>query len=243
MPKRRRRARVVLSPHRKPLEMDLDTWQAALRRDFGRAQKFRWENLGVEPIFSEFRVTNPQKGTQYRVAIRGLVRGENYCSCPDFATNALGTCKHLEFVLAKLARPRGNKQLLKAGWHPPFSEVYLHYGARRELRWRPGTDCPERVLARAARIFDEHGVLKARHEHRVASLHRLGVTCGHEIRHYNDGDRHLAQLAQSRRRQIALARVCPRKDASPLFGFQQGGEQWTGVLTWTHTGQGDLTTT
>jgi hypothetical protein len=37
----RLRARVVLSPHRKPLDMDLDTWQAALRRDFGRAQRFR----------------------------------------------------------------------------------------------------------------------------------------------------------------------------------------------------------
>lgn len=217
MPKHRRRARVVLSPHRKPLDMDLDTWQAALRRDFGRAQKFRWENLGAEPLFSEFRVTNPQKGTRYRVAVRGLVRGENYCSCPDFATNALGTCKHLEFVLAKLARPRGNKQLLKAGWHPPFSEVYLHYGAQRELRWRPGTACPPRVRAMAGRVFDDRGVLKTGSEHRLVSLFRLGEQCGHQIRHYDDGDRHLAQLAQSRRRRIALERVCPRDDASPLF--------------------------
>jgi hypothetical protein len=59
MLKRRRRARVVLSPHRKPPDMDLDTWQAALRRDFGRAQRFRWENLGTESVFSEYRVTNP----------------------------------------------------------------------------------------------------------------------------------------------------------------------------------------
>ena len=93
--------------------MDLDTWQAALRRDFGRVQRFRWKKLGTEPLFSEYRVANPQKGTQYRVAIRGLSRGDNFCSCPDLATNALGTCKHVEFVLAKLARRPGSKKYLK----------------------------------------------------------------------------------------------------------------------------------
>ena len=213
----RRRARVVLSPHRKPLDMDLDTWQAALRRDFGRAQRFRWENLGTEPVFSEFRVTNPQKGTQYRVAVRGLARGDNFCSCPDFATNALGTCKHVEFVLAKLARRPGGKKILKAGWHPPFSEVHLHYGAQRELRWRPAVSCPARVQAMALRLFDERGGLKAGSEKRLSRLYRLSEQCEHEIRHYGDGDAHVAHLSDSQRRKKALALLCPHGESSRLF--------------------------
>lgn len=92
-----------------PRDMAVAEWQAVLRRQFGAEQKFTLENTGAEPVFSEFRVTNPASGGRYRVAIRGAGLGENYCSCPDFATNELGTCKHVEFALAKLARKRGGR--------------------------------------------------------------------------------------------------------------------------------------
>ncbi len=120
-----------LSRLRKPEEMSLDDWQVALRRQYGREQKFRLKNLGEDPIFSEFEVTNPETQRTYRVAIRGYALGENFCTCPDFAVNTLGTCKHIEFTLAKLARKRGAKPALAAGYQPTFSEIYLQYGARR----------------------------------------------------------------------------------------------------------------
>jgi predicted nucleic acid-binding Zn finger protein len=34
--------------------------------------------------------------------MRGPSLFENYCSCPDFAVNTLGTCKHIEALLAEL---------------------------------------------------------------------------------------------------------------------------------------------
>jgi hypothetical protein len=64
----------------------------------GRTQPFTLKNVGDEPVFSDFQVTNPQSGNRYRVAIRGVDLGENFCACPDFATDDLGTCKHIEFV-------------------------------------------------------------------------------------------------------------------------------------------------
>ena len=109
-------------PHlRKPDEMSLEAWQVALRRQFAQEQKFRVKNIGAEPIFSEFHVTNPQTGKTYRVAIRGERLGDNYCSCPDFATNTLGTCKHVEFTLARLRRQRGARAAIAARTHeqPP----------------------------------------------------------------------------------------------------------------------------
>ena len=51
-----------LSRLRKPDDMSLETWQVALRREFGRQQNFRLVNVGSEPIFSDFQVTNPQTG-------------------------------------------------------------------------------------------------------------------------------------------------------------------------------------
>src|SRR5262245_27206294 len=91
-----------LSRLQKPAGMSLEEWQTELRRQFGREQKFKLKNLGDHPALSEFQVTNPQSRSSYRVTIRGRNVGDNSCTCPDFATNTLGTCKHIEFALAKL---------------------------------------------------------------------------------------------------------------------------------------------
>src|SRR5437867_1555666 len=115
----------------KPDDMSLEQWQIALRREFGREQKFKLVNVGSSEVFSDFNVTNPQTRRTYRVTIRGGKPGDNHCTCPDFAINTLGTCKHIEFVLGRLERKRGGKQKLARGYRPAFSEIYLRYGARR----------------------------------------------------------------------------------------------------------------
>ena len=134
-----------LSRLHKPPGMSLEDWQIQMRRQFGREQPFQLKNLGDDKVFSEFEVTNPLSRSAYRVRIRGSRPGDNHCSCPDFATNTLGTCKHIEFTLARLERKRRTAALLRAGFQPAFSELYLHYGARREVRFRPGDTCPVEI--------------------------------------------------------------------------------------------------
>ena len=140
--------------------MTPEAWQAALRRQFGHEQRFTLKNVGVDPLFSEFQVINPESRRTYRVAIRGSEPGSNFCACPDFATNTLGTCKHIEFTLGRLVRKPGARAAFARGWEPPFSEVYLRYGARREVRFRPGADAPDEFKRFAARYFDADGVLR-----------------------------------------------------------------------------------
>lgn len=41
---------------------------------------------------------------KYRVTIRSLHQRANFCSCPDFANNQLGTCKHIEAALHKIKK-------------------------------------------------------------------------------------------------------------------------------------------
>jgi len=158
--RRRRKAVVKLSRTHRPENMSLEDWQTQLRRQFGREQKFQLKNLGDEPIFSDFQVTNPDSGTTYRVSIRGEKAGESFCSCPDFTTNTLGTCKHLEFALSKLSRRPGGRQALRQGFRPPYSEVRLEYGAQRVVRLKPGIDCPAAVQEAATKYFDSEGVLQ-----------------------------------------------------------------------------------
>jgi hypothetical protein len=56
-------AETRLSRTRRPPELEAADWQTTLRRQFGREQRFGLENLGQEPVFSDFRVHNPASGT------------------------------------------------------------------------------------------------------------------------------------------------------------------------------------
>ena len=67
------------------------------------------------------------------------------------------------------------------------------------------------------RLFDELGGLKAGSEKLLACLYRLSEQCEHEIRHYADGDAHVAHLSDAQRRKNALALLCPRGESSRLF--------------------------
>jgi hypothetical protein len=140
-----------LSRTHAPADLSPVDWQRGLRRQFGREQDFGLENLTSEPFFSEFRVSNPVSKSSYRVAIRGLGPGGNFCSCPDYATSELGTCKHLEFTLARLEKKRGAKAAFARGYQPAFSELYLRNDGKRAVHFRAGTDCPP-ALREAAPI-------------------------------------------------------------------------------------------
>ena len=146
-----------LSRTHAPTDLSPVDWQRGLRRQFGREQAFGLENLSSEPFFSEFRVSNPVSKSSYRVAIRGLGPGGNFCSCPDYATSELGTCKHIEFTLARLEKKRGAKTAFARGYQPAFSELYLRNDGKRSVHFRAGTDCPPALREAAAGLFDaEH---------------------------------------------------------------------------------------
>ncbi len=202
---------------RKPAEMSLEEWQIRLRREYGREQNFDLKNLGSEPIFSEFLVKNPETGGAYRVAIRGQDLGENYCSCPDFRINTLGTCKHIEFTLAKLEHKRGAKKAFEEGFHPTYSELYLHYGSHRELRFKPGIECPEELLKYASRYFDEKGALKPKAISRFHTFVSNAPKNGHELRCYEDALQFAAQLRDGEQRRKQIEKRFPKGISSPQF--------------------------
>lgn len=208
-----------LSRTHAPAELSTIAWQRALRRQFGREQVFGLENIGAEPFFSEFRVSNPQSKRAYRVAIRGKEPGDNYCACPDYATNELGTCKHIEFVLAALEKKRGAKAAFARGYHPPFSELYLRNDSMRAVHFRAGTDCPPAVRKAAARLFDEARDWRLRDE-RLDGLERLialAAKSAHELRAYDDALDFLAGRRDAERRSHALDGLFPRGLADPAL--------------------------
>jgi len=216
----RRAKEQKLSRAHAPADLSPLDWQRALRRQFGREQAFALENTGANPFFSDFCVDNPQSKSRYRVAIRGLLPGDNFCACTDFATNELGTCKHIEFTLAALQKKRGAKAAFARGWRPSYSSIYLRYDRVRAVHFRAGIDCPPKLLKMARRLFDEaHGGRLA--EECFGELDRFIATAaeaGHELRAYDDALDFVAGRRDAIRRSEMLDRLFPRGAASPPLG-------------------------
>ncbi|MBL0274567.1 MAG: DEAD/DEAH box helicase [Anaeromyxobacter sp.] len=117
----------------------------------------------------------------YRVVLRSLVERHNGCTCPDFATNLLGTCKHVEAVLHRL-RTDAPRRWARAVEEGPAAG-YLHLAFTPEatvgLRPAPGGGAPGRRLAEA--FFGRDGTLAAPLEVAWSALEAAAREAGLEV--------------------------------------------------------------
>ncbi len=133
--------------------------QIDLRRLRASQSDFRIENQGRNKVFSDYRVFNKQRNSSYRVSIRGFHPGNNFCECPDFKTNTLGTCKHIEAVLETLQKA---SQGLPKRKHAQITrpEIVLRYDTKLRLGIllppRPSPTLESLALA----FFDQNADLK-----------------------------------------------------------------------------------
>lgn len=108
-------------------------------------------------VYGDYQVRSSSNKT-YRVAMRGRGLFDNYCSCPDFAVNTLGTCKHIEALLLKLSRRHG--KAFEGKFSRIRASLSLHYGETLGVRlWLPSSPSPA-LHALAREHFDERGLLK-----------------------------------------------------------------------------------
>jgi superfamily II DNA or RNA helicase len=189
--------------------MSIEAWQRQLRKQFGSEQPFLVENIGEHPIFSDFRVTNRTNGNAYRVAIRGPSPGRNFCSCFDFKTNSLGTCKHIEFTLKTLLARRGVKRAFLADYEPPYSSVSVEYGPRRHVCFRAGRDCPDPLRRLASLHFDKAGRLKTAGFERFDRFVAEAKEIDPEIRLYDDVLPFVAEVRDARKRAEIIDKAFP----------------------------------
>jgi superfamily II DNA or RNA helicase len=115
---RRRKARAVLDrPSLPPGWRTSDDDEIGLRRWRGQTEVVAVSVLeSNEPFFGTFRVPSAS-GASYDVEIRSLQAFANSCGCIDHHVNGLGTCKHIEGAIARLAhrRARAFRQAASAG--------------------------------------------------------------------------------------------------------------------------------
>ena len=170
-------------------------------------------------MYSEFEVTNPTSGRGYRVAIRGAQTGENYCACPDFATNLLGTCKHIECTLAHIALKRGGKKALQQGFHSTFSDICLDYAGQRRVRLRLGGECPATVRNKAVKLFlpQEDWQLPIDRYADLPAFLDAARKAGHAVRIYDDALNFIAEQRDAEHRRRSLDAAYPQGACNPAL--------------------------
>ncbi|MBI3839099.1 MAG: DEAD/DEAH box helicase [Planctomycetia bacterium] len=181
-----------------------------------RAERARIEKMSVKTIdatrpWTDYLVTNRLSGKTYRVALRGTEPGDSYCSCPDFRTNTLGTCKHVLHVLAKVKRRLAPRQLSRP-FRPKCLAIHLRYAGEVSLRLL----VPDAIDEEAAKIVsplrdraieDLRDLLK-----RMARLQRLGQ----DVTIYPDAEEFIQQRTLQERLSAAVGDIRKNPAAHPL---------------------------
>ena len=138
----------------KPDNMSLEEWQRTLRRQAAEREMLNVQAVDATLCPGEYRVINPKSREEYKVVFRAEKSTWNYCSCMDFKTSQLGTCKHLEAVKLKL---NGHPHVVNT---PSYSSVYLSYRNGRKVSLRIGSNHREEMEQLAKQYFDSHSHLR-----------------------------------------------------------------------------------
>jgi superfamily II DNA or RNA helicase len=169
--------------------------------------------------YGDYRVKSAS-GKTYRVAMRGPGLFENYCSCPDFAVNTLGTCKHIEALLMRLGKRYG-RILGSRKFARTRASISLQYGETIAVRLRLPAD-PSPVLRKLAEeYFDPAGLLRPEHFrsfHQVIEVFRqadLDAVIYSDVLEYLDRENELAEGLDLERQLLAKL----RRGRHPLDGI------------------------
>lgn len=140
-----------------PDNMSVEEWQVALRRENAIDAGFQVEHLDENRIWGDYMVSSDTG--RYRVAFRGVRSDRNFCSCLDFRTNGLGTCKHLEAVTLYLQQHVAGYPWAEMSYIPPYSSIYVSYKGGRAIKLKVGEVETEQYEELKRKYFDEDGVL------------------------------------------------------------------------------------
>jgi len=95
--------------------------------------------------WGDYTLTSHQSGKTYRISLLGDGPGQAYCSCPDFRTNHLGTCKHIMHAVEKV-KTRFSKKDLQRRPRIRQTWLWLDYQEQAALRFTLPDNAPEDLL-------------------------------------------------------------------------------------------------
>ena len=194
----KKKKKVKVSHIVKPENMTLEEWQIKLRKQVTDIEHFDICCVDDALCPGEYIVRNPEKYNEYKVVYRGANSEWNYCSCMDFKTSRLGTCKHIEAVKKWFGGKKGvhvHREL------PPYTSVYLSYRDERCVKIRIGSDNKEAYEQLAKDYFDENHVLKKAAYARIGSFLKQARQISDTFRCYKDAIDFIIDIREKAKRE------------------------------------------
>lgn len=195
---KRKKKKQVISHIVKPEKMSLEEWQIKLRKQVTDIEHFNISCVDDDLFPGEYIVRNPEKNNEYKVVYRGANSEWNYCSCMDFKTSRLGTCKHIEAVKKWFGGKKGvhvHREL------PPYTSVYLSYRDERCVKIRIGSDNKEAYEQLAKDYFDKNHVLKKTAYARIGSFLKQARQISDTFRCYKDAIDFIIDIREKAKRE------------------------------------------
>lgn len=185
----------------KPDGMSLEEWQIALRKQAAYKENFAVKENKNSDEPGCYKVSNFSTRNEYKVIFRGEDSPWNYCSCFDFKTNQLGSCKHLEAV--KLWIKEQGKRVQRQ--RPAYTSMYLSYrGKERKVCLRIGTEHEEEFRQLAKHYFTPEGELMPQAADNIFDFIREALRLDNTFRWYPDALEFLVEQRKHKERSIAL---------------------------------------
>ncbi len=215
-----------------PPNMSLKQWQIALRKQIAGTEYYEISHADPMNENGEYTVSNFQTRQKYKVVFRGENSEWNYCSCMDFKTSRLGTCKHIEAVKKWIAD--NSKEKVHTSL-PSYTSIYLSYKDGREVRMRIGTDHREEFKTLAAHYCNQEGVLLESAYPRFGELFTEAMAIDNSFRFYQDAIDYILEVREREMRSEILrdysdneidrllnASLYPYQREGVRFAFEKG---------------------
>lgn len=212
-----------VSYHYKPENMTLEQWQIALRQQAAQKEIFAISEDRTTDGLGYYTILNPSTRNEYKVVFRGEESPWNYCSCMDFKTSRLGTCKHIEAV--KLWMKEHCKLIHRE--RPAYTSMYLSYRDERKVCLRIGTNHEEEFRKLSEPYFDSDGVMRPGAENNILDFLMAATRLDNTFRWYPDAFSFIVDRREYKTRTSALQSITDEDLDTllkvPLYPYQKEG--------------------
>jgi superfamily II DNA or RNA helicase len=198
-----------------PLELlnenELHARAIAERQQRAAEEKMTLRTMDPQTPWTDYVLTSHRSGKSYRVALRGEEPGQSYCSCPDFRTNHLGTCKHILHAIEKV-RVRFKKKELAKPYRRKNVSLRVHYGDPLGLRFNIPYKTDETIDEQAVPFAEKTLTDAADAVARIRNLEQAG----HDVHVYPDAEEWIEQRLTQARLKAETADILADPAAHPL---------------------------
>ncbi len=203
--KRKFKAKSFVSNTKKPDALSVAEWQTLLRKQIAEKAVFTISNNGEGLVYSDYGIYNPTTKNTYKVALRSADNSLNYCSCYDFKTNQLGTCKHIEAVLFKIKKRPALRKALLQPYSTAYSSMYIEYRGQQKVMLRIGTENEKEYNLLQKKYCNTDGSLQQNAFEEIDVLLQKAFKINPAFRCYDDALAHIINRREKKQRQQWLA--------------------------------------